>query len=209
MGHASFLATSCLGQRILIDPCRPGALGGRIHTTPVASPVDVVLVSHYHEDHGWIGAAPGDPVIVDRSRRVADTSFKLWTTAHDSASGCRMGLSRSMRFKLDRITVLHTGDLGEFDDEWLATAAKVDVLLLPVGGVYTLAPERALALMDALAPRWCIPMHYQSSAVKLDMATRDDFVALLGERPVTACGDTFHPGLPPGVILLDPATQSL
>lgn len=118
-----------------------------------------------------------------------------------------MGLSRSMRFLLDGVTILHTGDLGDVDDEWLTTAGRVDLLLLPVGGVYTLPPARALALMDALAPRWCIPMHYRSDTVQLDMATRDDFVALLGDRPVTTGGDTFHPGLPPGVILLDPATE--
>jgi L-ascorbate metabolism protein UlaG (beta-lactamase superfamily) len=164
-------------------------------------------VSHYHEDHGWIGAAPGEPVIVDRSRRVAGVTFTLWTTAHDGAAGCRMGLSRSMRFRLDGVTVLHTGDLGDVDDAWLKAAGRVDLLLLPVGGVYTLPPDRALALMDAVAPRWCIPMHYRSDAVRLDMATRDEFVARLGSRPVTPCGHTFHPGLPPGVVLLDPATE--
>jgi L-ascorbate metabolism protein UlaG (beta-lactamase superfamily) len=167
----------------------------------------VVAVTHFHEDHGWLGAVPGAPAVVDRTTTARGVRFRTVTSAHDDRGGARMGLSRSVRCRIDGVTVLHTGDLGDFDSRWLRAHRGVDLLLLPVGGVYTLPPQRAADLLEALSPRWCVPMHYASDAVALPMGTREAFLPLLapGTRvsPVVNPVD-FDVAPPRGVLLLDP-----
>lgn len=173
---------------MLLDPYRPGALGGRLTHGCIQEPADVVAVTHFHEDHGWIGGVPGDPIVVDRTRTARGVRFRTTTVPHDGSDGSHMGLSRRVAFTLDGVAVLHPGDLGRVPDD-LTDLGRVDLLLVPVGGKYTIGPAEAAALVRSLAPRWVVPMHYRSPKVDLDMATREDFVAALGpDVRVTAPG---------------------
>ena len=152
---------------------------------PIVEPADVVAVTHYHEDHGWIGGVPGAPIVVDRSRTAHGVRFRTTVAPHDSGDGSHMGLSRTIAFTLDGVRVLHPGDFGRAPD----VLDPVDLLLVPVGGKYTIGPAEAAALVRRVSPRWVVPMHFRSTKVDLDMAPREAFVdALGGEFAVVMAG---------------------
>jgi len=180
---------------ILLDPYRSGALGGRISHAPIQRTPDIVAITHYHEDHGWHGGLAGEPIIVDRPQTTNGIQFKMVTLPHDCHGGSMMGMSRMISFAVDGVNVLHPGDLGR-----LPTAAElkslgpVDVLLLPVGGTYTIGSKEAIALTQSIRPTWVIPMHYRSDRVNLDMDSRQTFVdAAESKYPIQRnCGSSLH-----------------
>jgi len=182
LGHACFLVESDAGTRVLFDPYRPQALGGRIKLDPVNVEADIVAVTHYHEDHGWIGAVAGNPQIVDSPDESHGISFRMQTVPHDCHSGSVMGLSRMIAFTMDDTSIWHPGDLGRLPTTAECDAlGPVDCLLLPMGGTYTIGPEEAVQLCQQLTPRWVVPMHYSSTRVDLDIAPRSAFVDALGQ----------------------------
>jgi L-ascorbate metabolism protein UlaG (beta-lactamase superfamily) len=154
-------------------------MGGRIKLQPVDVKADVVAITHFHEDHGWIGGLRGDPFVVDQTMTVAGMDFVMRTGPHDGCCGTQMGLNRMISFTLDGVSVLHPGDIGAMpSDAELKALRPVDLLLLPVGGVYTLPPTEALELADALGAQWVVPMHYRNAFVDLNMEPLDTFLAL-------------------------------
>ncbi len=118
-----------------------------------------------------------------------------------------MGLSRMFAFTVDGVSIWHPGDLGRLPtDDQIDALGPADVLLLPVGGRFTLPIPEAIALMDRLAPRWTVPMHYKSDRVDLDMATLDEFLAEVPTRPlVSVPGSELDDATDPGLVLLRPA----
>lgn len=211
LGHAAFQVDTDAGLSIVLDPYRSGALGGRVAHGPIRAPADLVVVTHYHEDHGWIGGVPGSPTVVDGPGRFGGVDFRVAWIPHDDSGGDHMGLSRMMAFTVDGIGVLHPGDIGrEPTHQELARLGRVDLLLLPVGGTFTLPIAQAEALRQRLKPRWTVPMHYDSNKVTLKMARRDAYLAVVDPTIVrSAAGHTLHcdparRNEPAEVVLLDP-----
>jgi L-ascorbate metabolism protein UlaG (beta-lactamase superfamily) len=193
---------------ILIDPYRPQALGGRITHGPITLTPDVVVVTHFHEDHGWIGGIAGRPVIVDRDATAAGIEFRCVWVPHDPHGGCQMGMSRMFAFTVDGVAFWHPGDVGRLPTEAeQRVLGPVDCLLLPVGGRFTIEIPEALTLMERLKPIWTIPMHYRSARVDLDIHERQTFLdAMPADRPqVSVAGSDWTPDVDPGVVLLEPA----
>jgi L-ascorbate metabolism protein UlaG (beta-lactamase superfamily) len=200
-----------------MDPYRPGALGGRINLQPIDVKVDIVAVTHFHEDHGWIGGLRGDPLVVDQTMTVGGIDFVMRTSPHDGCCGTQMGLNRMISFTLDGVRVLHPGDVGALPTaEILDAAGPVDLLLLPVGGVYTLPPSEALKLADAVDAQWIVPMHYRNAFVDLNMEPLDTFLALWPDErdvfgsesePVAELDLDSNPA--PGLYLMSPLAAKL
>jgi len=164
----------------LLDPYRPQALGGRIQFDAVDTHANIVAVTHYHEDHGWIGGVHGNPTVMDAAGTAHGIAFKTVTLPHDCEGGSTMGLSRMIAFEVDEIRVLHPGDLGRLPtEEERNELGPIDLLLLPMGGKYTIGSTDAATLCEQLSPRWVVPMHYRSSKVDLDMAPRSEFLEAL------------------------------
>ena len=178
IGHACAWFGDRQGRRIVTDPCRPGALEGRVWTAPVP-PSDVVTVSHYHEDHGWLAAVPGSPHVLDQTGSACGIEATFYTTTHDHDGGCISGLNHMSHFEIDDVSVLHPGDIGALPtDAQYDTLPAIDLLLLPVGGHFTLSPEDALTFAQRLAPRWVVPIHYRTPDVDLPIAPVDVFLEL-------------------------------
>ena len=209
LGHACFELRSECGTVVLVDPYRPGGLGGRIRHAPIPTEADVVVVTHYHEDHGWVGGLRGAPVVVDRPMRACGIDFRMVTLPHDGCDGAQMGMSRAVCFTLDHISVLHPGDLGRLPTQGeLDALGPVDLLLLPVGGKFTIGPRQAVELMERTRPRWAVPMHYRTGKVDLDIAPRERFMAALPPGTPIATAIDFSATLSSAattVVLLDPA----
>ena len=160
-GHAEFLLETAEGFRVLTDP----------YDAHVGYPMydvqcDAVSVSHGHGDHNYTQKAQGNIVICDRAGecRLGDgmkvTGIACW---HDDKQGALRGENRIFVFEMDGLRVAHLGDLGAWDEELARQLHGVDVMLIPVGGHYTIDAKSAAALVKQVKPRICIPMHYATS----------------------------------------------
>lgn len=163
IGHSCFLFTSGEGTRVLIDPYKPGAYGGGLTYRPVADEADIVAVTHGHEDHADLDGLPNQPLQVRAGCMARGIDFDVVDTYHDNEGGRKRGPNRVVCFEMDGIRVCHLGDLGHtLSDEQVAAIGRVDILLIPVGGHFTIGKEEAAEVIGQLNPRICVPMHYKT-----------------------------------------------
>lgn len=167
LGHSCFLLTSGTGVRILMDPCSP-----KTGYTLAPMAVDAVTASHDHYDHNYFEAALGDPVCITESgphvvKGVRITGIPTW---HDKERGAKRGRNIMFLVEMDGIRLLHAGDLGHLPDEAaLAAAGQVDVLLAPVGGVFTIDAREAKQLAELIHPKVFVPMHYKTEQLSFEL----------------------------------------
>ena len=164
LGHACFLLTSDSGLRIITDPYTTGVFG--LEYAPPAETADIVTVSHDHADHNNVAAVKGSPQVVQGvgSHEAKGIRFKGVATAHDESSGKERGANTIFCFALDGINVCHLGDLGhDLSDQAVADIGDVDVLLIPVGGNFTIDAPVADVVCKKLSPRVIIPMHFKNA----------------------------------------------
>jgi len=176
LGHASFLITSEEGLKIITDPY---SLGGGIDYGKIEEVADIVTVSHKHGDHDNVAAVKGKPEVVSAlgSRRVKGVDFRGIPSYHDEAKGRQRGDNIIFCFTLDGIRICHLGDLGhQLDASQIAEIGEVDILLLPVGGVYTIDAKGATKVCEKLNPKVVIPMHYKTAKCGYPIARVDDFL---------------------------------
>jgi len=197
-GHAFFLVEGEDGPAIAIDPFDE-SIGYRVPSVSA----DFVLASHDHFDHANVGAVQGNPKVLVGSaglghHELAGATVTGVATRHydDPASAAR-GDNTVYVIERDGVRVCHLGDLGHaLDDETLGQLGRIDILMAPVGGFYTLDVEKVDALVERLAPRVVIPMHYRTPAVSSpgiqQIATKD--VYLRGKQNVREKPSTIAVG---------------
>jgi L-ascorbate metabolism protein UlaG (beta-lactamase superfamily) len=160
LGHASFLITSDTGVKIITDPYEP-ILG--MNYKPIDEFADIVTVSHGHSDHNNVAAVQGNPQIIDESTPVEMKGIKISgiDTFHDSSGGNERGPNIIYCMEVDGIKICHLGDLGHMlSDRQVAAIGKVDVLMAPVGGNFTIDAGTADAVIEKLKPAVVMPMHF-------------------------------------------------
>lgn len=177
LGHASFLITSDNGTKIITDPYTPG---GPLNYGEIKEPADIVTVSHAHFDHDNVAAVQGNPVVVKEATPVEIKGIKFSgiPTYHDEATGSQRGSNIIFCFEVDDIKVCHLGDLGHsLSEKECADAGSVDIILVPVGGNYTIDARVAAEVCGKLAPRVIIPMHYRNDRCsEFPVAGVDEFL---------------------------------
>lgn len=160
-GHSEFTLITGTGDRILTDPCDPAVGYGN-----AGAVCQAVTVSHGHHDHNWTQKCPADAVIVDKAgvcSPLPDVQVDMIPAFHDGEKGAKRGPNLLAKVTLDGLRVLHCGDLGHVPDEALVRRiGEVDVLLIPVGGFYTIDAVQAAETVRLLSPRVVIPMHYKT-----------------------------------------------
>jgi len=103
---------------------------------------------------------------------------------HDSQQGKERGNNIIYRIEIDDISVVHLGDLGDvLDSAQLEKLAGTDILLIPVGGKYTIDAKKAVEVISQIEPRIVIPMHYKTEGVKIDLDPLDKFIKEIGVAP--------------------------
>lgn len=160
-GHSEFTLIDNAGTRVLTDPCDPAVGygdGGAV--------CDVITVSHGHHDHNWTAKCTPDAIVLDQeglSSPAPDVLVDMIPCFHDDAMGTKRGKNLLAKITLDGVRVLHCGDLGHMpDEELLRRIGLVDVLLIPVGGFYTIDAQQAARVAKMINPRVVIPMHYKT-----------------------------------------------
>lgn len=177
-GHASFLITSEKGLKIITDPYEPGGFGGAIAYGKIADAADLVLVSHDHADHNYVKGLPGNPKVIKGAgtHRFKDLEIKGMASYHDDGQGTERGGNIIFCFALDDLQICHLGDLGHVPTEQqVKQIGRVDLLFIPVGGVYTIDPSRATLTMQKLNPRLAIPMHFKTPRCGFPLASVEEF----------------------------------
>ena len=174
LGHASFLITSVSGVKIITDPYEPN---DKLLYGAIDESADIVTVSHDHFDHGNVAAVQGTPQTVKTDAEIKGIKFKGIATAHDASGGKERGRNTVFCFEVDGIKVCHLGDLGhELTAEQMTGIGSVDVLLLPVGGFYTIDAAVASRVAEQLKPRVIIPMHFKNSRCNFPIAGVEEFL---------------------------------
>jgi L-ascorbate metabolism protein UlaG (beta-lactamase superfamily) len=178
MGHASFLLTSSDGTKVLTDPYEPGGFGGAVGYKGIEEPVDLVTVSHDHADHNYVQGLKGSPKVISGvgAKRERGIRFQGIASFHDQREGKDRGANTIFCWEMDGIMICHLGDLGHaLTPSQIAEIGQVDVLLVPVGGFFTIDAAEASALVRQLKPSLVIPMHFKTEVLGFPVAKVEDF----------------------------------
>ncbi len=181
IGHSCFLITSENGTSIATDPYD----GVGIPMPKLTA--DAVTVSHAHFDHCNVMAVKTKKVI-DRAGKyqIGDIAVSARKHYHDEVKGRKRGETLVFTYLIDGISVCHLGDIGEDDPP---ADLKVDVLLIPVGGTYTIDAQKAYEYVKKLKPHIVIPMHYKAGGIKLDIASPDKFLQYFKDAERLGCAE--------------------
>ncbi|HJX51873.1 MAG TPA: MBL fold metallo-hydrolase [Polyangia bacterium] len=186
-GQSCFLLESATGTRVVMDPI-PSNIG---YLPSADLHADAVTVSHEHQDHNNVALVRGKPKILrgltpDKKgwmridEKVKDIAIRSVGVYHDNKKGAEIGLNTVFVFEVGGVRIAHLGDLGHLlTDQQISAIGSVDVVLVPVGGVWTVDALKATQVIDQIRPRLvAIPMHYRTelSTIK-ELATVDGFLA--------------------------------
>ncbi len=181
LGQSAFVITTSNGTRIVTDPYAPN---DRMPYGEIQESADIVTVSHDHRDHNNIAAVGGNPEVVRGTTGVKGIKFKGIPTYHDASQGKERGNNIIICFEVDGMRICHFGDLGHpLTDKQVSDIGKVDIVLIPVGGNFTIDAAVASQVVDRLQPGVVIPMHYKTDKVTLPVVAVDEF--LQGKSNVT------------------------
>jgi L-ascorbate metabolism protein UlaG (beta-lactamase superfamily) len=186
LGQSAFVLETSTGTRIVMDPI-PKGIG---YDLPAGLKADAITISHEHADHNNVG------LVVNKARvlrgltadkkgwtkvdeKVKDVAIRNVGVYHDDQKGAARGLNSVFVFEVGGLRIAHLGDLGHLlTDEQLSAIGSVDIVMVPVGGSYTIDAYQATRVIDQMHPRLVvIPMHYRTPVLTIkELATVDEFL---------------------------------
>lgn len=188
LGHSCF---KIKGKKtiVIIDPFDPKLLGLKFPPTET----DIVTISHEHPDHNFLNNIVGSPIVLRGVGEYEVKGVKIYSfpSYHDDKKGLERGLNTIFQFSIDGINILHLGDLGhKLKPENIEEIKTPDILLLPVGGYYTIDANIASEVAANFEPKIIIPMHYkkpgENEEFTKNLNTLEIFLKRMGiENPVS------------------------
>jgi len=166
--------------KIAIDPYEPELVGLKFPKTEA----DIVLVSHNHKDHNNAKAVGGNPFIIDTpgEYEIKDVFIKAIPSFHDDSNGKERGQNIMFTIESEEMKVAFLGDLGqkELTSQQIDDLGNVDVLIIPVGGIYTIGAKDASEVISQIEPGIVIPMHYKIPNLKVELDDISKFLKEMG-----------------------------
>ncbi len=172
LGHSAFRIK---GKKtsIVTDPFDPAVTGFKIPSVQA----DIVTVSHEHKDHNNIKAVSGEPLVISGPGEYEVKGVRITglRTYHDNTKGEERGYNTVYRIEIDNVAIVHLGDLGhKLSDKEIEILDGVDILMIPVGGTYTINAAEAVEVISHLEPKVIIPMHYKSAKTSPEVTSKLD-----------------------------------
>lgn len=177
IGHACFKLEHN-DYTVIFDPYKDGSVPGLRN---VREEADQVLCSHEHGDHS------GRECVDRKAEKEYPFTISEIHTFHDEVKGAKRGSNTIYILEADGMRIVHMGDIGcELEPEQMDQLKNVDVMMIPVGGFYTIDAEQASALVRQVNPKVTIPMHFRKGNIGYsEISTVDDFLA--GKENVVIC----------------------
>lgn len=167
LGHSSFLITSKDNVKILIDPF-DDTIGYDVYK----GDADIVSISHHHFDHNCLKYLKGDYIVIDKigDFHIKNINIKGFKSYHDKFLGAKRGKNVIFKFKIDDLTICHLGDLGHMlTDEEISSLGNINILMIPIGGNYTIDNIEAYSLCKKIKSNIVIPMHYKTPNLNFEL----------------------------------------
>jgi len=186
-GHSCFKITNQGGHLIVLtDP-----FDKKIGLNPPRCSADITTVSHQHNDHNNVKAITGmegnQPFIIDSAGEYEIKGVSI--------VGCRSFHDKEKKeqniiyvMEIDKIRICHLGDFGQdkLEDKQIEKIGNIDILMIPVGGNFTIGAKRAVKIVNQIEPRIIIPMHYNLPGVKIKLNDVKDFLKEMGLNGIEA-----------------------
>jgi L-ascorbate metabolism protein UlaG (beta-lactamase superfamily) len=182
-GQGCFLIETSQNVKIITDPMAMGA-----YKIPEDIEPDIVTVSHEHSDHNQVSAVSGKPLVLrgltsggsdfaDIDQKIKDIRVYTVSSYHDKSQGSQRGKNAIFVFEFDGIKVAHLGDLGDsLTSASLQKIGPVDVVMIPVGGTYTIFGKEADHVISQLNPKLIVfPMHFKTDVANFLPYTGEDY----------------------------------
>lgn len=164
---------------MVIDP-----YGKELGLTPPRFRADIALVTHGHFDHAHTESLSGNPFVISGPGEfeVKGISVIGIESFHDDEHGKKRGTNTIYKIIIEDLRLAHMGDFGEttLRDETLEHIGDVDILMIPVGGAYTIDASGAAKIIKQIEPRFVIPMHYKIPGLNVALNSVDQFLKEMG-----------------------------
>jgi L-ascorbate metabolism protein UlaG (beta-lactamase superfamily) len=169
------------GETILVTDPFDKSIG----LTPPRGQANIVTISHQHYDHNNLEAlASSNPFVIDGpgEYEVKGVNITGFLTYHDQKEGKERGVNTTYLIEIEGIKICHLGDIGQdkLDNAQLELIDGVDILMIPVGGVYTVNGEEAADLINQIEPKIVIPMHYKIQGLAIKLEGLEEFLNEMG-----------------------------
>ena len=164
LGHSSFKIKTKTAT-VITDPFDSDMVGLKFPQNEA----EIVTISHQHEDHNAISKITGVKKIVDGpgEYEISGVSIIGFPSFHDGKNGEERGKNTIFVFEVEGLRIVHLGDLGHpLSDDLVNEIGSVDVLMIPVGGTFTLSPKEASEVASKIDPYYILPMHYKDPEMK-------------------------------------------
>ncbi|MCX6724278.1 MAG: MBL fold metallo-hydrolase [Candidatus Staskawiczbacteria bacterium] len=149
---------------------------------------DILLVTHQHHDHNNVNDVKGSPFLIQGpgEYEVKGVFVQGIPSFHDDKEGKERGQNTIYVFEAEEMRFCHMGDFGQkqLTDEQLEKIDKVDILMIPVGGEYTIDSSSAQKIISQIEPKVVIPMHYAIPKVKAKLDDVSKFLKTMGKPSV-------------------------
>ena len=215
-GQSAFTLTAD-GTKVFLDPFGDmselaRSRGMQFDYPPIqGDDVDLLLITHEHIDHNGTDGIAGDPTVLRSTAGTLESPIGevvAIASEHDDAAGTERGPNTIFAFDLGGVRVAHFGDFGqrELRPEQAAALEGIELLILPVGGGPTIGAEAAAGIVEALQPRWVVPMHYRTPRIGF-LETEEEFAGLMPgvERPAENAFETSQLPEADGTLAVIPA----
>lgn len=183
LGHASFKIKG-KNATVVTDPF-DDSIGIKFPKTVA----DIVTITHDHFDHNASGKIEDTPFIIKGPGEYEVKGVEVTGVAsfHDNKKGEERGKNTIYNIKIDKINIAHLGDLGQesLTSEQIEEIGNVDILLIPVGGFFTIDGGEAAKIASQLEPKIVIPMHFKNTDTKIaELEGPEKFLKEMGKENV-------------------------